>query len=90
MKNLRRQDGCWNCKHRFVLRDYEDADCYYCASDGVERPPSTSVLMDELSHMVIGRDSWRKAMQTFDKWAATRSVEPYDTCDLWAVTEDGG
>lgn len=38
MKNLRIQNGCYNCKHLFVYDSYEEYKEYYCSNGAKKRP----------------------------------------------------
>ena len=77
MKNLRIQNGCHNCRHVFVYYEYDEHDRYYCAFDGINRPPSPSVAMEEVDE--ITTDVFDK----FDQWAKGRNVDRECICDNW-------
>lgn len=46
-KSYKVQDGCWNCKHKFVKEDYDDSPQYYCTLGAEPRPKCGSVSMRE-------------------------------------------
>lgn len=46
-KDYKVQDGCWNCKHKFVKEDYEESPQHYCTLGAEPRPKCGSVSMRE-------------------------------------------
>lgn len=89
MKNLRLQDGCHNCRHRFVKAEYDGEYQIYCAIDG-GRPLCGSVLLEETfpglgewSSDESARGKFSAAIDAWDAWSEPRKVQPAHICDLY-------
>ena len=92
MKGLRLQDGCHNCRHRFVKAEYDGEYQLHCAIDG-GRPLCGSVLLKEtfpgLGEMFGNPDAeaaYAAASDAWDAWSMPRRVEPAHICDLFEAT----
>ncbi len=88
MKNLRLQDGCHNCRHRFVKVEYDGEYQLHCAIDG-GRPLCGSVMLEEtfpgLGEWGSNPDAeamYTAAADAWDAWSKPRQVEPAHICDL--------
>lgn len=88
MKGLRLQDGCHNCRHRFVMMEHDGEYQIHCAIDG-GRPPCGSVMLDERFPGLDDYDDPEKhekfaaAWDTWLEWSRPRRVEPAHICDLF-------
>jgi hypothetical protein len=47
MKNYQKQNGCHNCQHCFIFREYEEGSSFYCTFNAPPRPLCGSVAMGE-------------------------------------------
>lgn len=86
--------GCINCKHVFVLREYDEGDRYFCHFDKSERPKCGSVYMKECwqsTNMDLPveemDDVYSQRWDEWEAWADSREVEPNGHCNEW--TEKG-
>ncbi len=90
MKGLRLQDGCHNCRHRFVKTEYDGEYQIHCAIDG-GRPLCGSVELGETFPGLDDLDDAQRhekyaaALDTWDAWSRPRRVEPAHICDLHAT-----
>lgn len=82
-KGYKVQDGCYNCKHCFVMREHDAEKEFYCHIDGSERPPCGSVAMDEWHHTLYQRDQKYEAIHKWDEWAKQHKVDGCGKCDDW-------
>ena len=88
MDTYRVQDGCANCQHVFVRREYNEGDELYCTFRAPERPPCMSVLMGE-SNQIQGRP-WgydEEGAEKWEEWKTFRCVVPQGICGEWAPTD---
>lgn len=84
--------GCINCKHVFVLSEYDEGNRYFCHFDKSERPKRGSCYMGE--HLLTFEEDqlpWEETMDLFSQrnrewedWANPREVEPNGRCNEWA------
>ena len=64
------QSGCHDCEHVFIMTDYDCGEDYFCAQDGVERPPCGSVGMAE----VDWDDQCERSLQRFGPFFCSGSI----------------
>lgn len=91
MKNYRISDGCHNCIHRFLLRDFGTDDRYYCTFNALPRPASGSDALKEEWGGTLQDDNndtynnWMKAhtrdREAWVQWSKDREVEVNGLCD---------
>lgn len=74
--HYRLQNGCWNCRHRFLYYEYDEHDRYYCTKDAPARPPCMSAQMSDYS---IG--DYMDGLIAWDAWADGRLVHIQGICD---------
>ena len=77
MKNLRDQNGCWNCGNSYYLCKQDDYPQWYCdekhdrpLADG-EWPTFKGLDMDKAMKLM---DDWRD-------WSESKEVKPWQICD---------
>jgi hypothetical protein len=70
VKNIRKQDGCWNCKHAFHEKNYSCPELY-CTKNAPPRPRSP---MEMKVYRNEDGDAW------FD-WCMGRGVGVTYICD---------
>jgi hypothetical protein len=76
------QNGCHNCKHKFVMTEWDEPPELFCHIDNSERPLCGSVAMDETP-----RPFSKKQQKEWDLWAAQHYVEPWGSCEEWTKEE---
>lgn len=91
MKNLREQDGCWNCKHHFRQVEFDDPDTLYCTYKHRPRPPCGSTAMGESFAFSIDKKKrlsekekykvLSKMIEDWEAWSKDREVHEYNICD---------
>lgn len=102
MINYRKQNGCYNCKEVFILKEYEGSDEYFCTLNAPMRPSCLYVLMDEIpvfykpkpdnkrEHHDHCKEEWKwfdKLQEKWDKWAKNREVTAYGICDSHIINK---
>ena len=86
MKNYRCQDGCYNCKHVFVFKEYDQGYEYYCTYNAPERPLCMSVAMDECPNLDSSK-KFEKLCRAWDKWSEGRRVNSVGICSYYEKVE---
>lgn len=84
------QDGCANCHHVFVRKEYDSDDELYCNFGAPERPPCMSVSMDE-SKPAPGQP-WGvddEGHRQWDAWKDGRQVVAQGICGEWLLKREG-
>ena len=82
--SYRVQDSCVNCKHCFVMQEYDSGDVYYCQWRASKRPRCGSHYMDEA--FCSGRYDkkiFAELMNVWDEWSEGREVKAMAICDCW-------
>ena len=86
------QKGCINCKHVFVLSEYDEGNRYFCHRDKSERPLCGSCYMREIWDWGVSDPDtkaltdeekdilYSKRWDAWDEWAEPREVEPHGVC----------
>lgn len=85
MNNYNDQDGCHNCKHIFVLVEYDDHPEFFCTLGAKERPMSGSIFMDE-GFDASTEEEFAEKYDKWDEWSKTQSVKCYGICDNFTDT----
>jgi len=75
MKNKRKVDGCWSCRHAKMHWIYSYSICA-CHHDGSLRPSDPD--LDETDDDLIYKHQCRQR-----DWDAEHEVEDYEICDYW-------
>jgi ribosomal protein L37AE/L43A len=73
------QDGCWNCKHHFVKKEYDDADTLFCILGAPLRPFCGSVLLEERHECKTSKETDAKRL-AWEIWKAQREVVESGKC----------
>ena len=90
--SYREQDACANCKHVFVMHEYDCGSTHYCTHGAPTRPRCGSSSMDE-SFGVNDISSeqhdvcFDQDMDAWDAWSKDREVEPHGTCEHYQRKE---
>jgi hypothetical protein len=86
----REQGGCHNCRHCFIMFEYDCGPSYFCTLGGVHRPPCGSVAMGEFDMPATYGDdyeAWESATnaryEAWSQWAIHREVAAFGICDNW-------
>ena len=89
-ESYREQDSCRNCKHVFVLCEYDQSLEYFCHVDKSDRPRCGSVLKkegwgsDDVSKSEEERDKiYSDDWDRWDEWSEPRDVQPNGVCDKY-------
>lgn len=82
MKNYRVQNGCWNCKLCFIMREYDEGPILFCEKDAPPRPKCGSVIMGE-NFNYRDNEAWEEGCNKWDTWSEGRNVEESGICDNW-------
>jgi len=88
------QDGCWNCKHIFVLCECDENDLFYCTQGKTKRPLCNSHYLGEsfnnkckkLNDIQYGKELSR-LMLIWSKWAQKHSVQQSGICHAFVKKE---
>lgn len=82
-QSYRTQDGCYNCKHAFILFEYDCSDEYFCTKDGTKRPKCGSIAMnnEEYDYNIFSEKEILKQMDDWNNWQSSRQVKPYGICN---------
>ena len=74
----RTQDGCHNCKHVFVMREWDEGSLLYC-NENKDRPRCQSVLLNECD--ANNSKEFPNRLKTWCDWADAHEVRPYGICN---------
>lgn len=82
-KSYKIQDGCHNCKHCFVMSEYDDANTYYCTLNAPPRPlcGSTAMREDFKWDTISSAKNKGKRYEDWEEWEAGRRVKREGICD---------
>jgi hypothetical protein len=97
LKNIRTQNGCWNCKFRLEEHDlsnyHVDWPNWFCNYDKVcpstykdweykDEDGSEFAKYDEKFN-TINEDAVMERYEKMSTWRREHKVEPYQVCDNW-------
>jgi len=89
-KSHRTQDGCWNCKFLFRRFDFDnEKDCLVCCQKGKKRPLCPYDMEDYCPSKKTKGKTFGELAKVWNAWAKGREVTEHDTCDNWALKEEG-
>lgn len=79
MKNYKEQTSCHNCKHCFVMEEYDS----YCTHGAPPIPRCGSVFMKEDFSSTEGPYNdklWEENFEKWEAWEKSKSVKCYGMC----------
>ena len=92
MRKIKTQNGCWNCKHVFVVTSWDDPTRYYCTDHKDKRP----FCADNDEHKLIlnlVKDHYNPTEKEdqiltdkyneWHNWSDKYEMKTYQVCDNW-------
>lgn len=73
---------CPNCKHVWIMKEYECPNQYFCTLNAEPRPKCGSIFMEE--DFPIGNDEeWDRQFKIWDQWSIDNEVSVNGLCKFW-------